>query len=248
MVSIDLTVISFSDTFADKNHVAPRLSFVNVPGLNKLLRSKIFISEDRQLRAAHLILDYEPLSCQFQDTRQAIRSGDSRLNRIDVSKLGFLARRDLPPIEFLVQRAPPQVASLRKESAFSRHTLDAEIDKFRFKEEGAPERALDFEHESDRFSTAHLQKLIVARVYTSSEIEEEGMDLKPKSSLKGLLVNMNKASTSKEVPKTQVPPSLPLPLPPTPTDLKLKAIPNLRKKRPVEDLEEGEVAPQKGAK
>ena len=74
------------------------------------------------------------------------------------------------------------------------------------------------------------------------------MDLKPKSSLKGLLVNMNKASTSKEVPKTQVPPSLPLPLPPTPTDLKLKAIPNLRKKRPVEDLEEGEVAPQKGAK
>ena len=51
--------------FTDKNHIAPRLSFVNVLGLNKLLKSEVFVSEDRQLRAAHLILDYEPLSRQF---------------------------------------------------------------------------------------------------------------------------------------------------------------------------------------
>ena len=52
---------------ADKNHVTPRLSHVNVPGLNKLLRSEVFISEDRQLHAGHLILDYEALSRIFQD-------------------------------------------------------------------------------------------------------------------------------------------------------------------------------------
>ena len=80
------------------------------------------------------------------------------------------------------------------------------------------------------------------------EVEEEGMDLKPRPSLKGLLANRNKGSTSKEVPKTQVPPSLPLPPSLPPTDPGLKAIPNLRKKRPIEDLEEGEVEPQKGAK
>ena len=75
------------------------------------------------------------------------------------------------------------------------------------------------------------------------------MDLKPRSDLKGLLTNKNKGSTLKEVPKTQVPPSLPLPPPPPPpTDLGLKAIPNLRKKRLIEDLEEGEVKLQKGAK
>ena len=51
--------------FADKNHVALRLSSVNVPSLNKLLRFEVLISEDGQLRAAHLILDYEPLSRQF---------------------------------------------------------------------------------------------------------------------------------------------------------------------------------------
>ena len=111
--------------FVDKNSVAPRLSFVNVPGLNKLSRSKIFISEDRQLRVAHLILDYEPLSRQFQDAGQAIRAGDSRLNRIDLSKPGFLAQKDLPPVVLPPQHVPQQVAALRKETASSHHSLDA---------------------------------------------------------------------------------------------------------------------------
>ena len=66
--------------------------------------------------------------------------------------------------------------------------------------------------------------------------------MKPRTSLKGLLANKNKGLISKEVPKTQVPSSLSLPPPPPPTDLELKAISNLRKKRPVEDLEEGGVA------
>ena len=103
IVFIDLTTISSSDVFADKNHIALRLSLVNVPGLNKLLRSKIFISEDKQLWAAHLILDYEPLSHIFQDVGQAIRAGDPRLARIDIFKLGFLARRDLLPVELPIQ-------------------------------------------------------------------------------------------------------------------------------------------------
>ena len=80
-------------------HIAPRLSLVNVPGLNKLLRSEIFISKDRQLRAVHLILDYEPLSRTFQDMGQAIRANNPRLARLDVSVPGFLARRDLSPVE-----------------------------------------------------------------------------------------------------------------------------------------------------
>ena len=38
IVVIDLTIISRSDVFADKDHVALKLSLVNVPGLNYLLR------------------------------------------------------------------------------------------------------------------------------------------------------------------------------------------------------------------
>ena len=76
------------------------------------------------------------------------------------------------------------------------------------------------------------------------------MDLKQRTGLKGLLTNWNKGSTSKEAPKTKVPTNLPPPPPPPqhPTDLRLKANPNLMKKRTVKELEEGEIGPQKGVK
>ena len=98
MIFVNLTMISFSNISANKNYVSPRLSHTNVQVLNYLLRSGIFVSEDGQLRAAPLILDYEPLSHIFQDIGQAIRVGSSRLARIDVSKPGFLARRDFPQL------------------------------------------------------------------------------------------------------------------------------------------------------
>ena len=50
---------------ANKRYVAPNLNFVNVLNLNKVLRSKVFVSEDRQLRAIHLIIDFKPLSDKF---------------------------------------------------------------------------------------------------------------------------------------------------------------------------------------
>ena len=62
------------------------------------------------------------------------------------------------------------------------------------------------------------------------------------------MATRNKGTTSQEVPKSQVPPTLPPPPPPLPTDLGLKVIPDLKKKRPIQELEEGEVGPQKGVK
>ena len=77
IIFIGLTTISFSDVFADKDHVALKISLTNISALisalNYLLRSEIFVSEDGQLWSAHLILDYVPLSRIFQDTGQAIR-------------------------------------------------------------------------------------------------------------------------------------------------------------------------------
>ena len=67
MIFIDLTTIFFSDVFADKDHVALRISLTNIPAFNYLLRSEIFVSEDGQLRVTHLILDCVPLSRIFQD-------------------------------------------------------------------------------------------------------------------------------------------------------------------------------------
>lgn len=90
--------LTFLVLFADKSHVAPRISLVNVPALNYLLRSEIYVAHDGQLRAAHLVLGYQPLSSAFQAVGHAIRAGSLRLVRIDVSQDGFLADHDLPPV------------------------------------------------------------------------------------------------------------------------------------------------------
>ena len=69
------------------------------------------------------------------------------------------------------------------------------------------------------------------------------MDLKPRSGLRGLMSNRNKRQSSKDAPKEQVSTKIPPPSPPFSTDPALQPIPNLRRKRPVEELEEGEIGP-----
>ena len=87
----ELTMALFLVVIADRRHVTPQLSFTNVVALNYLLRSEIFVSEDRQLQAVHLILDFEPISRTFQEIGHAVRAGDPWINRIDVSRPDFLA-------------------------------------------------------------------------------------------------------------------------------------------------------------
>ena len=71
------------------------------------------------------------------------------------------------------------------------------------------------------------------------------MDLQPRTGLRGLLSNRSKGQTSREVPKGQMVPKAPVPLPPPSLDAALQPMPNLRRKRSVEETEEGEVAREK---
>ena len=201
IIFIDLTMISSLDVFADKRHVASRLNLVNVLAFNKLLRSEIFISEDGQLRAVHLVLDYEPLSRIFKDTGQVIKAGDLRLACIDVSVAAFLAWSNLPPVVLPLQRVLPEVtAAPREKIASSRSSLKEEIDKFHLEEEETQGAQVvhisDTEDEPDRHSGVHAPILVIACPYNTSEEEDDEMTL-------------NQGN----------------------------------KKRPVQELEEGEVAP-----
>ena len=163
-------------------------------GLNYLLRSEIFVSEDRQLRTVHLILDFEPISRVFQEIGHAIRAGDPRIHRIDVSKPDFLAREDLPPVRLLVQQIPPPLiiplqqvplkapVAMEEEIASSRLSLEEEIDRFCFVEDVGPsEKPVDIsdsENESVNISSVHPRQLIITQVDSESEEEEEQMDQK----------------------------------------------------------------------
>ena len=207
----------------------------------------MFVSEDGQLQAAPLILDYKPLSQIFQDAGQAIRAGDPWLNRIDVSKPGFLARRDLPPVELPIQHVPKEVAAPREGTDSAHLSLSAEIDQFHIEDEGEvldePAELSESEVDIDRLSAANLPGLVVAQIDSSSE--EEEITLNQKRSLRDLMASRNKGVTSQEASKSQVPPTLP---PPPSTDLDLQAMRDLKKKRPIQEIEEGELPPQKGTK
>ena len=73
------------------------------------------------------------------------------------------------------------------------------------------------------------------------------MALNLRRGLKDLVTGRNNGSSSKEAPKTQLPP-IP-PLPPLPSLFGLLPDPNLqKKKRKEKDIEEGEIAPLKGPK
>ena len=90
--------------------------------------------------------------------------------------------------------------------AFSSHlSLEEEIDRFHFVEEERklkrPVEILDSKIEFDRLSTAHQPGQTAALVETSSE-EAEIMDLKKRSSLRGLIANRGKGATPPEAPKT----------------------------------------------
>ena len=125
---IGLTMIYSSIVFVDKRHIVSRLSLVNIADLNRVLRSKVFMIKDRQLRAVHLILDFEPISDNFQEVGHTIRAGDHRLRKIEVSVPGFLAQEDVMSVELPFILAFPKVATLREETASSRLSLEKEID------------------------------------------------------------------------------------------------------------------------
>ena len=100
------------------------------------------MNDDEQLQAAHLILDYEPISRTFLDVGNSIRANDYRLARIDVSRPGFLAPHDLPPVDHPTSQGIPLATqplqqvpfaqAVVEEGAASSSSLEEEIDRFRF--------------------------------------------------------------------------------------------------------------------
>ena len=89
----------FND-FIDRRTTKPQLSLVNKVSLDRILRSEVFVNEaDGQLRAAHLILGYTPISLAFQAPKCVIKANDPRLHRISVAYEGFIIPEGIPILE-----------------------------------------------------------------------------------------------------------------------------------------------------
>ena len=192
------------------------------------------MNDDGQLRAAHLILDYEPLSRTFLDVGNSIRANDYRLARIDISRPGFLASHNLPPVDhpipqgipFAAQpfRQVPLAQAVAEEGVASSSSLEEEIDRFRFEEEAIV--ISEAEEEADEYSCVQTPTQIITYVGDSSD-EEEEMAPKTGQSLRELMKGRNKAPSSQDKNKSKLPVNPP-PLPQLPADLGLKPNPDLR--------------------
>ena len=144
--------------------------------LNYLLRSQIFVNDNGQLRAVHLILDFEPISRFFLDVGNSIRADNYRLARIDVFRPGFLAPYDLPPVDhpipqgipFAVQplQQVPLEQAIVEEGAASSSFLEEEIDRFQFEEEAIV--ISEAEEGADEYSCVQTPAQIVTYIGDSS--------------------------------------------------------------------------------
>ena len=188
----------------DKTQVNLQISLINVRALNYLLRSQIFMNDDGQLRAAHLILDYEPLSRSFLDVGNDIRANDYRLTRIDVSWPNFLAQYDLPLVDHPVSQGVPLAAqpiqqlplgqAVTEEGIASSSSLEEEIDQFQFEEETQRVEAiviLEAEEEIDEYSCIQTPAPIIT--YVEDSLDNEAEEIAPKSgkSLRELMKGKN---------------------------------------------------------
>ena len=110
----------------------------------------MFVHTDGQLRAAHLILDYIPISKSFQDPRCVIKARDPRLHRISVIAPGFLTAGPIPegtlttdPILESIPKVAPPLQRFVEEEATSSQPL--------IKGEGVIVEVSDFEGSEDEF-------------------------------------------------------------------------------------------------
>ena len=200
-------------------------------------------------------MDYEPILRTFLDVGNSIRANDYRLARIELSRSGFLALHDLPPVNHPIPQGIPLAAqplqqvplgqAVAEEGAASSSSLEKEIDKFRFEEEVII--ISEAEEETDEYSCIQTPAPIITYVEDSSDNEEE-MAPNTGPSLRELMKGRNKASSPQEASKSKPLVNPPPPPPQLPADLRLKPNPDLRRKRHTEAPKEGEVGPPKGSK
>ena len=176
------------------------------------------MNDDGQLRAVHLILDFEPISGSFLDVGNSIRAGNHRLARIDVSQPNFLAPYDFPPVDHPIPQGIPIVAQplqevqlgeaiIREETASS-SSLEQEIDRFQFEEETI--LVSEAEEEVDEHSCVQTPAQLVTYIADTSDEEEIAPKTGP--SLKELMKNKNKTPSPQDKHKSK-----PLVNPPPPS-------------------------------
>ena len=177
MLLLKWVFIGFND-IVDPNSTTPSLRLVNKASLDRILQSEVCVNEsDGQLRAAHLIFGYTPISRAFQAPRSVIRAKDTRLHHISVAYEGFVVPEGIPLPRYTPLTQPLPVATL---SAGVPSPLPILQVKEEEEEEQEEEGFVDLTESTDDFEVFNQPSL------PKNVPEEMGIQRKPQRSLQEL--------------------------------------------------------------
>ena len=143
--------------------------------LDRILESEVYVNEsDGQLKAAHLILGYTPISRAFQAPRCMIRAKDLRLHCISVAYEGFVVPEGIPLPKHIPLTQPLPVATLLAEVPSLSSILQVEKEE---EEEQEEEGFVDLTESTNDF------KVFNQPSPPKNVPEEMGIQKKPQRSL-----------------------------------------------------------------
>ena len=190
---------------------------MNKASLDRVLQAEIYVNpSDGQLRAAHLILGYNPISHAFQAPSCVIKAKDPRLFRISVAYEGFIVPQGVPLPRYSQLTEPLPIASLA-ETALSSPPV------FQVKEEEEAER--EEEGFVDLTSATDDYEVFNQSTPSPNTPEDIGIQRKPQRNLQELLESQpgrgeagRSAQPKLPPPLPKSPPRAPQPLPPSRTE------------------------------
>ena len=152
---------------------------MNKASLDRVLQAEIYINpSDGQLRAAHLILGYNPISRAFQAPSCVIKAKDPRLRRISVAYKGFIVPQGVPLPKYSQLTEPLPVASLAEAAPSSPPVFQVEEEEEAEREE---EGFVDLTSATDDFEVFNQS------TPSPNTSEDMGIQRKPQHSLQELL-------------------------------------------------------------
>ena len=206
------SVFCFND-FTDNRSIKPLLSLVNSVSLDRILRSDVNVNKvDGQLRAAHLILGYTPISCAFQALKCVIRVRDPRLHCIGVTYEGFMVLEGITisegtPLNQPLFVATPSVGASSTQPV-PQEEEEEEGELKEEEEEKSPEEVVDLSESSDEFEVFNRTQSL------EDILDEMGIQRKPQKSLMELIEHQPRRGASRKSTHPKLPPPTKSPLPP----------------------------------
>ena len=237
-----LTTFYFFDDFANRHATEPNFNPVNKDNLDKILKAEVFVNKDGQLRAAHLILGYTPISSSFQAPKCVIKAKDPHLYRISVAVLVFLLPESVPVPEGTLTTQPipegvPKVA-FPPQHMFGEVASSQPSSKEEDEEEERQKEVVDISDSDDLYeffnqplsletSTGDLDQFFQPQSSHLKGVtllsDEMGIKRKQRSTLQELLESQPGRDAPGKAPQTRLPiPPSAQPFQANPTDHKRK--------------------------